>query len=57
MQKLKDKIAYTYEELPSGARVRITTGDAKALAAVHGFLDYQIKEHRTGDAAATTHQH
>jgi len=27
MQKLKDKIAYTYEELPAGARVRITTGD------------------------------
>ena len=56
MQKLKDKIAYTYEELPAGARVRITTGDAKALQAVHQFLDYQIKEHRTGDAAAV-HQH
>src|SRR5205823_7330119 len=26
MQKLKDKIAYTYEELPAGARVKITTG-------------------------------
>jgi TusA-related sulfurtransferase len=56
MQKLKDKIAYTYEELPSGARVKITTGDPKALAAVHDFFDYQIKEHRTGDAPAV-HQH
>jgi len=56
MQKLKDKIAYTYEELPGGARVRITTGDPKALAAVHEFLAYQIKEHRTGDAAPAHHQ-
>jgi hypothetical protein len=56
MQNLKDKIAYTYEELPAGARVRITTGDAKALLAVHRFFDYQIQEHRTGDAPAV-HQH
>src|SRR3954465_15387502 len=55
MQKLKDKIAYTYEELPAGARVKITTGSPEALAAVHKFFDYQIKEHRTGDAA--THSH
>jgi hypothetical protein len=56
MQKLANKIAYTYEELPAGARVKITTGDPDALAAVHKFFDYQIKEHRTGDAAVT-HQH
>jgi hypothetical protein len=55
MQKLKEKIAYTYEELPAGARVKITTGSPEALAAVHKFFDYQIKEHRTGDAA--THSH
>src|SRR4051812_6598107 len=53
MQNLKDEIAYTYEELPAGARVKITTGGPDALAAVHRFFDYQIKEHRTGDA----HQH
>jgi len=56
MQKLANKIAYTYKELPNGARVRITTGDPKALAAVHKFFAYQIKEHRTGDAAPA-HQH
>ena len=56
MHKLKDKIAYTYEELPDGARVRITTGDPRAIAGVHRFLAYQIKEHRTGDAAPS-HQH
>ena len=52
MQKLKDRIAYTYEELPGGARVRITTGDPHAIAAVHKFLAYQIKEHHTGDASS-----
>ena len=56
IQKLKDKIAYAYEELPGGARVRITTGDPTALAAVHDFFAYQIKEHRTGDVASS-HQH
>jgi hypothetical protein len=56
MQKLKDKIAYTYEELPAGARVKLTTGDPDALAAVHKFFDYQIKEHRTGDPVPS-HQH
>jgi TusA-related sulfurtransferase len=56
MQNLKDKIAYTYEKLPLGARVKITTGDPQALAAVHKFLAYQIKEHRTGDAPPS-HQH
>ena len=56
MQKLANKIAYTYEELPDGARVRITTGDLKALEAVHDFFAYQSKEHRTG-AGAPAHQH
>src|SRR4051812_45915511 len=56
MKNLKEKIAYTYEELPGGARVKITTGDPAALTAVHDFLSYQINEHRTGDAS-TAHQH
>jgi hypothetical protein len=43
-------ISYAYEELPLGGRVRITTTDAAALAAVHQFLRFQITEHRTGDA-------
>jgi len=58
MQKLRDKIAYTYEVLPAGARVRITTGDPQALQAVHEFFAYQIKEHRTGDPTPSAqHQH
>jgi len=49
MQKLKSKISYRYEELPQGARVRISTADSEALHAVHEFFAYQIREHRTGD--------
>ena len=50
MQSRKQRIAYRYEELPRGGRVRISTKDTRALDAVHAFLRYQITEHRTGDA-------
>lgn len=49
MDKLKADIKYSYEETPSGARVRIATTNAKALAAIHEFLKFQITEHKTGD--------
>jgi hypothetical protein len=55
MQRLKGKISYRYEEMPLGARVRISTKDTSALEAVRQFLGYQVTEHRTGDAA--THKH
>ena len=42
-------IAYVYEDLDAGGRVRLTTTDQTALAAVHEFLRYQIREHGTGD--------
>ena len=42
-------VKYRFEEIEGGARVRITTTDAQALAAVHDFLRYQIREHKTGD--------
>lgn len=45
-------IKYRYESLPSGGRIRITTTDAAALAAVHEFLKFQVIEHRTGDSGA-----
>ena len=49
MRERRESIQYTFEELPEGARVLITTSDAKALAAVHDFLRFQIADHRTGD--------
>jgi hypothetical protein len=50
LQRLKDKIKYEYKATDRGGRVTITTSDKQALQAVHEFLRYQIKEHKTGDS-------
>jgi len=50
MAKLKDRIRYTYTEVPAGGRVNIVTSDREALDAVHQFLKFQIAEHHTGDS-------
>lgn len=49
MKELRSEIRYTYREIESGGRVRITTGNPRALEAVHQFLRFQIREHKTGD--------
>ncbi|MGH9842682.1 MAG: c-type cytochrome [Blastocatellia bacterium] len=50
MKQLKAAIEYQFEETERGGRVRITTSDAKAIAAVHKFLRFQIADHQTGDS-------
>lgn len=50
MKIMKSTIRYTYEELPSGGRVRIQSGEAVAVAAVHDFLRFQITDHQTHDS-------
>jgi hypothetical protein len=50
---MKDKhaeISYSFEQLPTGGRVRIKTANADALKAIHDFLQFQIEDHHTGDA-------
>jgi hypothetical protein len=52
--EMKDRradISYTFEELPTGGRVRIVTQNRDALNAVHDFLNFQIQDHQTGDKA------
>jgi hypothetical protein len=49
MQDLKSEITYKYEEIDRGAAVRISTKNPRALKAIHDFLRFQIKEHKTGD--------
>jgi len=49
MQELKGEIKYNYEEIDRGAAVRISTDNPNALKAIHEFLRFQIKEHKTGD--------
>jgi len=49
LKDLRSSIVYRFSEVPSGGRVRIHTTNPKALDAVHEFLRFQIREHKTGD--------
>jgi hypothetical protein len=50
MKLLKAEINYKFEEIERGGRVRITSGNREAIAAIYEFLRFQIKEHQTGDS-------
>ena len=52
MERLKSTISYAAENLPNGGRVLIATSSPEALSAVHDFLRFQIREHKTGDSLA-----
>jgi hypothetical protein len=49
MQRLKGSLRYAFEETPDGGRVVIRSANKRAVTAVHRFLAYQIREHKTGD--------
>ena len=49
MKEKRAEIAYSFEELSTGGRVRIKTTNPDALKAVHEFLRFQIGDHHTGD--------
>lgn len=51
MKRLKADITYSFETIDNGGRVRMTTANAEAVAAIHEFLRYQITDHQTGDSA------
>ena len=48
MKEKRSAIAYSFEELPDGGKVRIKTSDRDALNAIHDFLTFQIEDHHTG---------
>jgi hypothetical protein len=50
MESMRTSITYTFASLSDGGRVRIQTKDPRALTAIHGFLVFQVKDHRTGDS-------
>jgi|SRR5215469_4395 len=56
MKKLRNQIQYRVEETPSGARVRVSSENPKAVAAIHDFLRFQIEDHQTGDSMAISQE-
>ena len=49
MKKLRKDIQYNVQETPSGARVKVSSSNPQAIAAIHDFLKFQIQDHQTGD--------
>jgi hypothetical protein len=49
MKEKNSAITYTFAPTKQGAMVKIETNDPEALKAIHEFLVFQIKDHRTGD--------
>ena len=47
MRQKQSVIQYRFAPLPGGGEVRIVTHDPAAISAVHAFLAYQRREHRT----------
>ncbi|MGC1616527.1 MAG: hypothetical protein WA736_17750 [Candidatus Acidiferrum sp.] len=54
MKRLREAIQYKLENTEHGARIRITSKNPDAVAAVHQFLRFQIKDHQTGDSGEVT---
>jgi TusA-related sulfurtransferase len=49
MQRMKSEITYQFQNLAQGGIVTITTTNKTAISAIHRFLQFQIREHQTGD--------
>jgi hypothetical protein len=54
MKKLRKDIRYDVEETPNGARVKVSSRNPQAVAAIHDFLKFQIQDHQTGDPLTVT---
>lgn len=50
MTRLKEEIKYTFEAADRGGRVVIASANPDAIDAIHEFLRFQIKDHKTGDS-------
>ena len=52
MKLMKSAIHYAYQEVPSGGKIRMQSTDPIAVASIHDFMRFQIKEHQTHDSLA-----
>jgi hypothetical protein len=46
MAARKDRIEYTYRDLPRGGELRLTTSDPAAIEAIRAFMAFQREDHR-----------
>jgi hypothetical protein len=49
MTRLREAIRYRYEPTDRGGRITIDTSNREARRAIHDFLRFQIRDHRTGE--------
>jgi hypothetical protein len=49
MTRLRDTIRYRYEPTDRGGQITIATANREARRAIHDFLRFQIRDHRTED--------
>lgn len=54
MKKLRKDIRYNVQDVPNGARVKVSSRNPQAIAAIHDFLKFQIQDHQTGDPLTVT---
>jgi hypothetical protein len=47
MTRKASVIKYNVESTPTGGTLHIRTSDSEALAAIHRFIAFQVREHRT----------
>jgi hypothetical protein len=52
MKHRSNDIRYHFHETKHGGEVEITSTSAEATRAIHDFLAFQIREHKTGDPTA-----
>jgi hypothetical protein len=52
MKRLTNEIEYQFRKNDSGGEVVIHSSSVEAIGAIHDFLVFQIREHKTGDSEA-----
>ncbi len=54
MKRLRKEIQYDVQETANGAQVTVSSRNPQAIAAIHQFLRFQIRDHQTGDPLTIT---
>jgi Spy/CpxP family protein refolding chaperone len=49
LERLRSDISYEYAQTAAGGKVQISSRNPEAIAAIHDFLTFQIREHHTRD--------